>query len=331
MKAEVFNVNYNVLFQQGANPHTATATIDVSVADFNDLSPKFTRHFNALIPENTPIGTAILKITTTDGDIGPNAISEYRFIDQIDMFAINHSTGVVTLTGVLDRENKATQYLLKVTASDGSHRQETSITIDILDINDNAPTFIESSYSFGVADGQAAGSNVGTVSAIDVDGRGLNSDVWYRMKHPHSHFTVHETSGEVTTRQEMVYVGKECDLPSENVYDFHVIASDRGDPVLTSEVEVTVKVTPPNQNAPVFSATSYSVYVAENSPAQMSVGRVLARYVHILWCLNFIACFTVISMCVVQDYNILPLCDTLTIIRNLLRVRPIKVINILFY
>lgn len=218
-----------------------------------------------------------LQVTTTDGDFGENAISTYRFVDQVNTFAIHHETGWVTLTGKLDREMKANQYLLKVRASDGSHSITTSITIDVLDINDNPPQFFETEYVFDIADGSTSGSLVGAVAADDIDGSGLNSQVWYRMKYPQGTFRIDAETGDITTLIDLTYVDSLSSV--ENVFMFYVSACDRGDPVLKKDVKVTVRVAPANQYKPEFELPEYSIPVAENSPLQLSVGAVNARFV----------------------------------------------------
>lgn len=61
------------------------------------------------------------------------------------MFSIDRFSGKITLAQPLDHE-KQQQYTLRVQASDMAHITETSITVNILDENDNAPVFVLQSY-----------------------------------------------------------------------------------------------------------------------------------------------------------------------------------------
>ena len=61
------------------------------------------------------------------------------------------------------------EYLVGVAANDGAYRAQTTVTIDVLDTNDNAPEFNRAPYRFTVMQGQDAGYAVGTVSATDDD------------------------------------------------------------------------------------------------------------------------------------------------------------------
>ena len=61
------------------------------------------------------------------------------------MFSIDRFSGKITLAHPLDHERQQ-QYTLRVQASDMAHVAETSITVNVLDENDNAPAFILQSY-----------------------------------------------------------------------------------------------------------------------------------------------------------------------------------------
>ena len=181
----------------------------------------------------------------------------------------------MTLVQPLDRELKASQYVLTVAANDDHYNRETQITIDVLDINDNPPEFEEEAYSFSVAQGQELGTILGEVYAVDYDGPGLNSDVWYKLKTPQDWFAVDEESGLVSVREQVHFV----DSPNviDNQHIFTIVASDRGDPVLSSEVTVTVTVMPANENVPEFEESAYYFYVSEYSEVDRTVGQVHAR------------------------------------------------------
>ena len=70
-------------------------------------------------------------------------------------------------------------------ANDGAYRASTTVTIDVLDTNDNAPVFGQQSYKFTVMQGQAMGYSVGSVSATDDDADGPNAQFFYRLAHPY--------------------------------------------------------------------------------------------------------------------------------------------------
>ena len=211
--------------------------------------------------ENVPIGYTVLKITSTDADIGENAVATYTLTsDPVDVFALDSKSGAVTVIGVLDYETKR-EYILRVQADDGAYRAETSITIDILDTNDNAPIFGQPSYEFDLVEAIEVGAVVGQVSASDIDADGANSELFYTWRVPSGLLMVNTDTGLVTTLQEVTY------QESENVFLIQAVATDRGNPPLSSEVMVRIHMRHSNTYNPVFDQERYDAYIADNSPS----------------------------------------------------------------
>lgn len=99
---------------QGHPRLTGTTTVLVTVLDKNDNSPHFTRLFSVNVTENADIGTFVIRITSSDLDIGQNANVSYSFTDNPGgKFSIDALSGNVTVIGHLDREEED-EYLLKV-------------------------------------------------------------------------------------------------------------------------------------------------------------------------------------------------------------------------
>ena len=62
------------VFFQGYPARTSTALVDISLTDSNDE-----QHFHTNIAENASVGMFVMKITSTDADIGENAVHMYAF------------------------------------------------------------------------------------------------------------------------------------------------------------------------------------------------------------------------------------------------------------
>lgn len=99
---------------QGQPRLTGTAMVIVTVLDKNDNPPRFTRLYSVNVTENADIGTFVIRITSSDMDIGQNANVTYICTDNPGKkFTIDATSGNVTVAGYLDREEQD-EYLLKV-------------------------------------------------------------------------------------------------------------------------------------------------------------------------------------------------------------------------
>ena len=80
----------------------------LQVTDTNDNAPTFqSTAYSFDVPENMPRGSRIGQVVATDADAdGPNSQLSYTLISDWanDVFSLNPSTGVFTLTASLDYE-----------------------------------------------------------------------------------------------------------------------------------------------------------------------------------------------------------------------------------
>nr|CAG4640600.1 EOG090X0007 [Eulimnadia texana] len=256
---------------QGSPVRTGTATVSITVADKNDNPPRFTRLFSVNVTENAPIGTFVIQVTSSDRDIHSNANATYSFTENPSgKFKIDPVSGNVTVAGIIDREAKE-EYLLKVSAVDGSWRAETPLTITVQDQNDNAPEFEHSFYSFNFPELQRNVAFVGQVSATDRDKPGPNSMVSYSLKHPSEFFTIDPASGEVFSKQMVRYKHSNKGSSPENIYSLTILATDNGKPPLSSEALVTINIVDANNNAPKFQKNVYFSPVPESAALNQNV------------------------------------------------------------
>ena len=259
--------------------NTATATVKIQIEDKNDRPPRFTRLFNVDVAENSPRGTFVVQITSSDDDLGVNALTRYSFSgNHGGKFALDALSGNVTVAGDLDREQQDT-YTLQVDASDGSWKVGTLITIRITDMNDHAPVFAKQAYAFDFEELKKPGTQVGTVSASDLDARGVNSQITFSLKKDHPSFRIDPKTGVIYSKNELEFRFTPAGPSADNVYVMTVVATDGGSPTQTAEVAVTITVVDANNNSPVFDENSYQSAVAENAVVGASVIKVTAMYV----------------------------------------------------
>lgn len=140
---------------RGEPTKTSKSIITVLIFDENDNSPIFDpRQYSATVAENASIGASVLQVTATDKDEGANGRVRYSIAlgDDNRDFTISEDGGVIRVAKNLNFERKS-RYRLTVKAEDCapeigeiSREDTTEVTINVLDINDNAPVFLDSPY-----------------------------------------------------------------------------------------------------------------------------------------------------------------------------------------
>ena len=199
-------------------------------------------------------GTVIFQVQATDADYGINSIVTYSLLpsEYKEKYFIDASSGNITVTGTLDRENTS-KVTLRIQATDGKFRTNTTLVINVEDVNDNYPYFTSSSYSANVSENIPTGYLIMNVTAQDKDS-GSNGQLTYSLvQRPHgtAHsvneiFALTATNGAITTL-------KRLKLNAFRVeYKFQVKAADNGNPSLESFANVSITVEDVNDSPPVF-------------------------------------------------------------------------------
>ena len=249
-----------------------TSFVIVSILDQNDNAPVFSDEpYQFQVAENATVGHSLGAILATDADAGSNAEVTFEISqgDLASLFLINRATGVLMVAGGLDRETAAS-YTLSITASDRGRptlSNTTTVSIEILDINDNPPVFSAPSYATSTSEFTLLGAPLLTVLASDADA-GPNGQISYQLVGT-SVFIINETTGVISTAASL-------DREVRPTYAFTVVATDAGLPQLSSTVQVTVNVLDENDNPPLFGEAVYSAAVSESVPVGQLVLTVVA-------------------------------------------------------
>ncbi|KAG7484455.1 hypothetical protein MATL_G00049540 [Megalops atlanticus] len=216
----------------GAPPLSSTATVEVTVLDVNDNSPRFERSSYTIdVSEDAAVGTPVLEVTATDEDEGLNGKMLYFLTSEsAGMFAVDQETGRITVAAPLDREKRAS-YSFQVCAVDSSpaspRNSTTQVTVNILDVNDNAPFFIQDPLVINVSSGSiSAHQVVATMKAEDKD-FGANGSVFYRFASPVRGFTINSLTGEIQVTENLQSL-------TQNQRTLIVEAMDQGSPSQSS-------------------------------------------------------------------------------------------------
>jgi hypothetical protein len=218
-------------------------------------------------------------------------------------FRISESDGILTVSGETDRELRDS-YTFQVTARDSgplNNQQHSMVDVEIhvLDVNDNAPSFYDYDqlvnipsqpgsyetdhphseatvskpvYYASVLENSSPGTVVTKLFANDSDfpGNG-NGLLLFNIPHPNQNggnmFTIDSKDGTVMT------IGK-LNYETQNFYNITVVASDLGNPSLSSTALLIIRVIDVPEDAeeigqPMFAHRYYEVEVEENSVVPM--------------------------------------------------------------
>ncbi|XP_036704670.1 protocadherin alpha-13 isoform X4 [Balaenoptera musculus] len=239
---------------KGNIPMAGHCTILVEIVDINDNAPEVTVTSLALpMREDAQVGTVIALISVSDRDSGANgqvtcSLMPYSPFKLVSTFKNYYS---LVLDSALDHESAA-NYEVVVTARDAgspSLSATASVSVEVADVNDNAPAFAQPEYTVLVKENNPPGCHIFTVSARDADAQ-ENALVSYSLVERRvgeralsSYVSVHAESGKV-------YALQPLDHEELELLQFQVSARDAGVPPLGSNVTLQVFVLDENDNAP---------------------------------------------------------------------------------
>ncbi|XP_032052710.1 protocadherin gamma-A10-like isoform X4 [Aythya fuligula] len=248
----------------GEPARTGTARIRVSVLDANDNAPVFSQAVYAVrVPEDVPVGSALLTLTATDVDEGINANVKYSLKKATDLaseiFYLDPETGSIRLLRSLDFE-EGDSYEFRVQARDSGELFDTAtVSISVTDVNDNAPEISVRSALSEISEDAPSGTVVALLHVQDRDS-GANGEVRCSLVGDVP-FRLRSSVGSYYS----VVTARELDREEVSEYNVTVWASDGGSPSLRSSAVLALRVLDVNDNAPVFAEARYSARLPENN------------------------------------------------------------------
>ncbi|XP_026310244.1 protocadherin alpha-4 isoform X9 [Piliocolobus tephrosceles] len=269
---------------KGQLPLSGHCRVIVEVEDNNDHVPDL--EFKSLslpIREDAPLGTVIALISVSDKDMGVNGLVTCSLTPHVPFKLVSTYKNYYSLVldSALDRES-VSAYELVVTARDGGSPSlwaTASVSVEVADVNDNAPAFAQSEYTVFVRENNPPGYHIFTVSARDADAQ-ENALVSYSLVERRvgeralsSYVSVHAESGKV-------YALQPLDHEELELLQFQVSARDAGVPPLGSNVTLQVFVLDENDNAPALlepRAGGIGGSVNELVPWSVGAGHVVAK------------------------------------------------------
>uniref|UniRef100_A0A4W3JT73 Cadherin domain-containing protein n=1 Tax=Callorhinchus milii TaxID=7868 RepID=A0A4W3JT73_CALMI len=148
------------------------------------------------------------------------------------------------------------------------------VDVEILDINDNSPSFPSSVFPLQIAESMAPGARFPLESAQDPD-TGTNAVSTYQIS-ANNHFSLKVQTRSGGTKVPVLVLDKQLDREQQSVFELVLTAFDGGNPQRSGNAEITISVLDNNDNAPVFDRESYRANLLENSPVGTLVIKVNA-------------------------------------------------------
>ncbi|XP_076026861.1 protocadherin Fat 3-like, partial [Genypterus blacodes] len=249
--------------------YSSSALVTVLVREAMDSGLLFTSPlYSASIRENVANVTLVTVVTAVGHRL--NEPLRFSLLNPGGRFTIRPTCGVLQTAGrPFDREEQESYELVVEVRREEEILRVTRVTVrvQVEDVNDNAPEFVNLPYYAAVQVEAERGSSIFRASAIDRDA-GVNGEVTYSLREQHRNFQVNPVTGELTLQRSF-----EVDL-SNAEYQVVIVATDGGVPPLSSEVELPVTVV--NKAMPVFDKPFYGVTVREDLDVYTAVLRINA-------------------------------------------------------
>uniref|UniRef100_A0AAQ5YG71 Cadherin-related family member 1 n=1 Tax=Amphiprion ocellaris TaxID=80972 RepID=A0AAQ5YG71_AMPOC len=261
LKNELYEIKVKVMF---FFLRLAVITLIRFMVDLNNHPPTFygengpQSKFEVTMYEHPPAGEILrgFKITVNDSDQGANAkfklrlVGPSRVLRVVPQTVLNEAqvTIIVEDTSGIDYEKGPTlSFKLLAVEIDTPERFSATadIVINLLDTNDNIPTFTSEYYITRVPENSPGGSSVVSVTANDPDS-GPWGEVKYTIYGSGSDlFAIHPMSGLISTQP---WTSLDAEVRSK--YNFYVKAEDSEGKYSLAEVFVTVLDM--NDHSPIF-------------------------------------------------------------------------------
>ncbi|XP_074504952.1 protocadherin gamma-A2-like [Sebastes fasciatus] len=281
-KRRLYELDVQVSDQGGLSD---ACKVIVDVTDTNDNPPSINIMSNSnTVSENMKPGTVVTMLNIQDADSNDNGKVMCVLNENIP-FAIKSTTNnffTVITDSDLDRE-RSSEYNITVTCSDEgvpSLSSSVTLTLQISDVNDNAPVFERSSYEAYIVENNTPGLSIFTVKARDADWN-QNARVSYILEDSSVNGVPVSSYVSVSADSGVIHAVRSFDYEQIKDFHFRVKAQDGGSPPLSSNVTVKVLIQDQNDNPPqvLYPVQTGGSLVAEMVPRSADVGYLVTKVV----------------------------------------------------
>ncbi|XP_078810302.1 protocadherin gamma-A4-like [Oryzias latipes] len=261
-----------------------SSKVIVDIIDINDNKPMINIMSKSdSIPENSKQNSIIVMFNALDPDSGNNGQVKCSLSDNIPFtITASHEFYSLVTDSELDRET-ASEYNITVTCSDEgvpSLSSSVTLTLQISDVNDNAPVFERSSYEAYIVENNTPGVSIFTVKATDADWK-QNARVSYILEDSYVNGVPVSSYVSVSADSGVIHAVRSFDYEQIKDFRFCVKAQDGGSPPLSSNVTVKIQIQDQNDNPPqvLYPVQTAGSVVAEMVPRSADVGYLVTKVV----------------------------------------------------
>lgn len=263
----------------GSSPLSSTTTVKVFVEDSVNVRPEISLNLlsqsnTAVATEYASIGTVVAYVKVTDNDGGRNGMvtcninnSEYFETKGLELKEYK-----VIVRIPLDRET-IEKHNVTVTCYDNgipSLTASANFAVTVTDENDNAPVFAQNSYEAVIVENNEENYTIVQVHAEDADS-GNNAMVSYYINPEYrQNFSINAKSGLVKAKIRF-------DREIKSSYEIAVTAVDMGNPQMSSNITIYVRIKDENDNEPIFERNFYEYFTPESDLDEIVLGKVIAH------------------------------------------------------
>ncbi|KAM9740611.1 protocadherin gamma-A2-like [Menidia menidia] len=281
-KEKTYNLDIEAVDQGGLSD---SSKVIIDVIDINDNCPTVNMiSTSGSVSEDAALKTVIALMSVNDPDSESNGKVHCVINENIPFeikFTSNHFYSLVT-DSELDRE-RASEYNITVTCSDEgvpSLSSRVTLTLQISDVNDNAPVFERSSYEAYMLENNTPGLSIFTVKATDADWN-QNARVSYILEDSSVNGVPVSSYVSVSADSGVIHAVRSFDYEQIKDFQFFVKAQDGGSPPLSSNVSVKILIQDQNDNPPqvLYPVQTGGSVVAEMVPRSADVGYLVTKVV----------------------------------------------------
>ena len=275
-RVNIYNLSVRAI--DGGFPAREEAVqLTVIVLDENDNDPVFSDFDNEVsFAEDTDIGSVVLSVFATDRDVS-DVLSysiEARNGNTFPDFAINSTSGDIYIARSLDYES-IQAYILPIAARDQTSQPRSAIvdvTINVLDVNDNPPTFLHGDTSvLNITENNSPNMFLFEFQADDVDSVSNQNQISFAIESGDTNvFELDPVFGSFSVRTIL-------DREKISSYPVTISATDNGVPSLTAFTSITVVVRDVNDNSPTGGHQDIYLYLLDGRAPMISLGQVFVN------------------------------------------------------